>query len=92
MFNILKSVDVLGRKRSTLGRLTKKSIASIARIQSATNRLVTINDSIDQTTHEIEEIEENFSLIKKELDQRKINNTAIISQIKSMGGNYETTK
>lgn len=49
--------------------------------------MVTINDSIDQTTHEIEEIEANFSLIKGELDQRKANNAAIIAQIKSMGEN-----
>lgn len=81
---------MLGRKRFVLSRLTKKSIASIGSIQAATNKLVTINDSIDQTTHEIEEIEEieaSFSLIKGELDQRKANNAAIIAQIKSMGEN-----
>lgn len=92
MFNILKNGDMLGRKRLTLGRLTKKSIASIESIQSATNKLVTINDSIDQTTREIEEIEASFSLIKGELDQRKTNNAAIIAQIKSIGESNEKTK
>lgn len=92
MFNILKNGDILGRKRLTLGHLTKKSIASIESIQSATNKLVTINDSIDQTTREIEEIEASFSLIKGELDQRKTNNAAIIAQIKSIGESNEKTK
>lgn len=92
MFNILKNGDMLGRKRFTLDCLTKKSIASIASIQSAINKLVTINDSIDQTTHEIEKIEASFSLIKGELDQRKANNAAIIAQIKSIGESNEKTK
>lgn len=87
MFNILKNGDMLGRKRFVLSRLTKKSIASIGSIQAATNKLVTINDNIDQTTHEIEEIEASFSLIKGELNQRKANNAAIIAQIKLMGEN-----
>lgn len=92
MFNILKNMNMLGRKRFTLGRLAKKSIASISSIQSATNKLVTINNNIDRTTHEIEEIEASFSLIKGELGQRKANNTAIIAQIKSIGENNEKTK
>lgn len=76
---------MLGRKRFVLSRLTKNSIASIENIQAATNKLVTINDSIDQTIHKIEEIEASFSLIKGEFDQRKTNNAAIIAQIKSIG-------
>lgn len=50
----------------------------------AVNQLVSINDNIDRTTHEIEEIESSFSLIKGELDTRKQSNAAIINQIKQV--------
>ncbi len=88
MLSIFKNLST-GSKRFTLGRLTKKSIASIASIQSAANRLGAINNSIDRTTHEIEEIEASFSLIKGELGQRKTNNATIIAQIKSIGEKNE---
>ena len=45
---------------------------------------MSINDNIDRTTHEIEEIESSFSLIKGELDTRKQSNAAIINQIKQV--------
>lgn len=90
IFGFLKNKDTIDRKRFTLNHLISKSTASITKIQSATNKLVTINDSIDKTTHEIEKIEANFSLIKGELNQRKTSNAAIIAKIKSMGENDET--
>ena len=76
--------NILEIKQDTLVKLNEKSIASIATVQSAVNQLVSINDNIDRTTHEIEEIESSFSLIKGELDTRKQSNAAIINQIKQV--------
>lgn len=76
--------NILEIKQDTLAKLNEKSIASIATVQSAINQLVSINDNIDRTTHEIEEIESSFSLIKGELDTRKQSNAAIINQIKQV--------
>ena len=76
--------NILEIKQDTLAKLNEKSIASIATVQSAVNQLVSINDNIDRTTHEIEEIESSFSLIKGELDTRKQSNAAIIKQIKQV--------
>lgn len=76
--------NILEIKQDTLAKLNEKSIASIATVQSAVNQLVSINDNIDRTTHEIEEIESSFSLIKGELDTRKQSNAAIINQIKQV--------
>lgn len=75
-------INILENKQNTLTKLSKKSISSIAKVQSAVNNLISINDNIDRTTHEIEEIESNFSLIKNELDTRKQNNSILINQIK----------
>ena len=82
MFGFRK--NILETKQDTLAKLNEKSIASIATVQSAVNQLVAINDNIDRTTHEIEEIESSFSLIKGELDTRKQSNAAIINQIKQV--------
>lgn len=76
--------NILEIKQDTLAKLNEKSIASIATVQSAVNQLVSINDNIDRTTHEIEEIESSFSLIKGELDTRKQSNAALINQIKQV--------
>lgn len=76
--------NILETKQNALAKLSKKSISSIATVQSAVNRLVAINDNIDKTTHEIEEIESSFSLIKGELDTRKQSNAALINQIKQV--------
>lgn len=76
--------NIIETKQNALTKLSKKSIASIATVQSAVNRLVAINDNIDRTTHEIEEIESSFSLIKGELDTRKQSNAALINQIKQV--------
>lgn len=76
--------NILETKQNALTRLNKKSIASIATVQSSVNQLVAINDNIDKTTHEIEKIESSFSLIKGELDTRKQNNAVLINQIKQV--------
>lgn len=76
--------NILETKQNALTKLSKKSISSIATVQSAVNKLVAINDNIDRTTHEIEEIESSFSLIKGELDTRKQSNAALINQIKQV--------
>lgn len=76
--------NILETKQDALAKLNEKSIASIATVQSAVNQLVAINDNIDRTTHEIEEIESSFSLIKGELDTRKQSNAALINQIKQV--------
>ena len=76
--------NILEVKQKALAKLSKKSISSIATVQSAVNKLVAINDNIDKTTHEIEEIESNFSLIKSELDTRKQSDAALINQIKKV--------
>lgn len=76
--------NILETKQNALTKLSEKSISSIATVQSAVNRLVAINDDIDRTTHEIEEIESSFSLIKGELDTRKQSNAALINQIKQV--------
>lgn len=76
--------NILETKQNALAKLSKKSISSIATVQSAVNKLVAINDNIDRTTHEIEEIESSFSLIKGELDTRKQSNAALINQIKQV--------
>lgn len=76
--------NILETKQNALTKLSKKSISSIATVQSAVNKLVAINDNIDKTTHEIEEIESSFSLIKGELDTRKQSNAALINQIKQV--------
>lgn len=73
--------NILETKQNALTKLSKKSISSIATVQSAVNKLVAINDNIDRTTHEIES---SFSLIKGELDTRKQSNAALINQIKQV--------
>lgn len=73
---------MLEAKKSTLSKLNKKSVESIAQVQTAVNQLIALNDDIDKTAHEIEEIESNFSLIKGELESRKKNNSVLINQIK----------
>lgn len=74
----------LSLKRRILSNLTKKSISSVTAVQDTMNKLVSVNDQINKTAHEIEEIESNFSLIKGELNQRKAKNDLIIEQIKSI--------
>lgn len=76
--------NTLKAKQRILSKLNKKSIASIATVQASVNSLININDKIDQTTHEIDEIESNFALIKGELDTRKNNNTVLINQIQQV--------
>lgn len=76
--------NILETKQNALAKLSKESISSITTVQTAVNKLVAINDSIDRTTHEIEEIESSFSLIKGELDTRKQSNAALINQIKQI--------
>lgn len=76
--------NILETKKNALEKLNRKSISSITKVQSAVNKLVSINDNIDKTTHEIEEVESSFSLIKTELDARKKNNATLINQIKQV--------
>ena len=84
MFKKAKMKDVLEQKEAKLSTLSQQSEDAVQLVRATVNGLDAIDEEIDQTISEIEEIQARMSSARAGLEARRNKNQRIMQNFKSL--------